>query len=98
VEVWDLVSAFGRLLRETTALQPTSIVVDETPVHVYMERIMARLRDMGRASLGQLCEPPRTKARLIGILLAILELMRGRQIGLDQPEPFGELWVELPET
>src|SRR5437870_783071 len=39
VELWDLVSAFGRLMRETLALQPKQIVVDETPIHVYMERI-----------------------------------------------------------
>src|SRR5206468_3825694 len=35
VELWDLVSAFGRLLRETLALQPQEISVDQTPLHVY---------------------------------------------------------------
>src|SRR5262245_39299354 len=43
VELWDLVSAFGRLMRETLALQPKQIVVDETPIHVHMERILAAL-------------------------------------------------------
>src|SRR6516164_8938884 len=40
VELWDLVSAFGRLMRETLALQPQQIVVDETPIQVYMENIL----------------------------------------------------------
>src|SRR5205814_104350 len=34
VELWDLVSAFGRLMRETAALHPPRIVIDETPLHV----------------------------------------------------------------
>src|SRR5436853_2545944 len=29
VELWDLVSAFGRLIRETAALTPRAIVMDE---------------------------------------------------------------------
>src|SRR6266849_271686 len=43
VELWDLVSAFGRLMRETLALQPQQLVVDETPIHVYMDSILKRL-------------------------------------------------------
>src|SRR5262245_19518034 len=47
VELWDLVSAFGRLMRETLALQPQQISVDQTPIHVYMESIMQRLCQEG---------------------------------------------------
>ena len=43
VELWDLVSAFGRLMRETLALQPQQIVVDHTPINVYMDQIARRL-------------------------------------------------------
>ena len=34
VELWDLVSAFGRIMRETEAARPSSIVYDDTPIHV----------------------------------------------------------------
>src|SRR5262249_24408534 len=47
VELWDLVSAFGRLMRETLALQPQQIVVDQTPMHVHMELIVQRLQAEG---------------------------------------------------
>src|SRR5262245_53367459 len=43
VELWDLVSAFGRIIRESQAIQPANIVYDETPLQVYMQRIHARL-------------------------------------------------------
>jgi segregation and condensation protein A len=95
VELWDLVSAFGRLMRETLALQTRSIVVDDTPMHVYQAQIRERLRDEGQLTLVDLFTPPYYRARLIGVFLAILELIKGRELWLDQPEPFGEIWITL---
>lgn len=97
VELWDLVSAFGRLLRETAALQPSAIVMDETPMHVHMERILTELRQRRRASLTELFAPPHTRGRLLGLFLATLELIKGRQVHAEQPEPFGELYLALAE-
>jgi len=95
VELWDLVSAFGRLMRETAALQPRQIVMDETPIQVHMEGIVQLLRDRGRLAFTALFAPPHTRGRLLGLFLAILELIKGRQIQAEQPEPFSEIWVSL---
>ncbi len=95
VELWDLVSAFGRLMRETLALQTKSIIVDETPMHVYQAQIRKRLREEGALTLAQIFTPPFYRARLIGIFLSILELIKGRELCLDQPEPFGEIVLSL---
>jgi segregation and condensation protein A len=94
VELWDLVSAFARLMRETQSLQPTTIAVDDTPQHVYE----AQLKECVAASGGRLAfrdafTPPYFKARLIGIFLAVLELIRHRGLGLEQPEPEGEIYL-----
>src|SRR5262245_8520365 len=97
VELWDLVSAFGRLMRETLALQPSQIVVDETPLHVYMELILRRLAQEGRLPLFSLFTPPHTRGRLVGLFLAVLELMKGRQVGAEQPDEFGDIWL-IAET
>ena len=51
VELWDLVSAFGRLMRETMTEQTHDVVVDQTPLHVYMEAILERLRCEGRLAV-----------------------------------------------
>jgi segregation and condensation protein A len=95
VELWDLVSAFGRLLRETAALQPSQIVMDETPLHVHMSRILEVLRLQGRATLKELFTPPHTRGRLLGLFLATLELIKGCQVRADQPDSFGDLWLTL---
>ncbi|MCI0681399.1 MAG: segregation/condensation protein A [Gemmataceae bacterium] len=95
VELWDLVSAFGRLMRETIALQPKQIIMDETPIQVHMERILDRLRHAGRLSFADVFTPPHTRGRLLGIFLAILELIKGRKIQAEQAEPFDTVWIVL---
>jgi len=93
VELWDLVSAFGRLLRETLATQPQHIAVDDTPTSVYMDRIRERLTRQPRIPFSQLFEPPFTRACLLGWFLAILEMIRQRHITAEQTTPFGEIWI-----
>lgn len=93
VELWDLVSAFGRLIRETVALQPRQIVMDETPMAVHMERIEQQLAAAGRLAFKDLFSPPLTRGRLLGLFLAILELIKIGTISAEQDDLFGEIWI-----
>jgi segregation and condensation protein A len=95
VELWDLVSAFGRLMRETLANQPQEIIVDHTPLHVHMDFILERLARDGRARLSTLFLPPHTRSRLVGLFLAILELTKGHQIVPEQEETFSDIWITI---
>ncbi len=95
VELWDLVSAFGRLMRETLALQPQQIVVDQTPLHVYVAQIRERLDREGRLPFSALFTPPYSRGRLVGLFLAVLELTRNGGVLADQPEAFGDIWLAL---
>ncbi len=93
VELWDLVSAFGRIIRDTESAKPSSIVYDDTPIHVYMARIYARLQKRGQLAFSQLFEPGMHKSTLVGIFLAVLELVRHTQVRVEQNELFGEIWL-----
>jgi segregation and condensation protein A len=93
VELWDLVSAFGRLVRETQALQPQHIVADDTPQSTYQDLIREKVRGGRRVPFRDLFDPPYYKARLIGLFLAVLELIKMHEIELEQAEPFAEIWV-----
>ena len=53
VELWDLVSAFGRIIRDSEAAKPSSIVYDDTPIHVYMARIHQRLQTEPRLAFTE---------------------------------------------
>jgi segregation and condensation protein A len=95
VELWDLVSAFGRLMRETSALLPRQIIMDETPIHVHMERIMDMLAHRHKAPFSEMFTPPHSRGRLLGMFLAILELIKAGKVRAEQAELFGEIWVVL---
>ena len=95
VELWDLVSAFGRLMRETLATQPKQIILDETPLQVFMDRILERLAERPRLGFAELFEPPHNRGRLIGLFLAILELIKASRISAEQEQPFSEISVVL---
>src|SRR5262245_16785180 len=56
-ELWDLVSAFGRIIREKQRGKPESVVYDDTPIHVHMQRIHEQLVSVGRAALSMMVEP-----------------------------------------
>jgi segregation and condensation protein A len=98
VELWDLVSAFGRLMRETMTSEPQAIVVDHTPLHVHMEYVLNRLEQVNRLPFAQLFVPPHTRSRLVGLFLAILELAKIQRILPEQGEGFSEIFVTLAPT
>ena len=98
VELWDLVSAMGRLLRESERLKPlTNIVYDDTPIQVYMQRIHEALLQDGEVLFTDMFEHRIHKARMIGIFLAILELSRNYGVTVEQIGLHGELIMRRGE-
>jgi segregation and condensation protein A len=93
VELWDLVSAFSRILRDNQAQRPSNIIYDDTPIHVYMERIDALLLREGRIAFSQLFQPGMHKSSMIGMFLAVLELVRHHGVFCEQNDLFGEVWL-----
>jgi segregation and condensation protein A len=93
VELWDLVSAFGRLLSETKALEPQAVVEDDTPQQVYQEAVRESLQAAERVRFRDLFTPPYYRARLVGLFLAVLELIRRGEVVLEQDGSFGEIWI-----
>jgi len=95
VELWDLVSAFGRVLKEKLATSgPTHIRYDDTPIHVFMQRIDARLRCEGRLAFTNFFDGEVHKSTLIGMFLAVLQLLRYQHARAVQPAAFDEIWLE----
>ena len=93
-ELWDLVSAMGRILRESEQLQPSNIVYDETPIDVYMQEIHQRLAVQQRVAFSDLFSAGMHKSALIGIFLAILELIRHHGTLAQQDPAHGEIWIQ----
>jgi segregation and condensation protein A len=93
VELWDLVSAMGRILRESQAATPATIVYDDTPIQVYMQRIHGRLANDPRVAFSEMFHPGMHKSAIVGVFLAILELARHHGIRTEQNDLHGEIWI-----
>jgi segregation and condensation protein A len=93
VELWDIVSAMGRILRESQAVQPQAIVYDETPIQVYMQRIHVRLGETQRVAFSEMFEPGMHKSAIVGVFLAVLELVRHHSVEAQQNDLHGEIWI-----
>jgi segregation and condensation protein A len=95
VELWDLVSAFGRVLKAKNAtVRPESIRYDETPIHTYMHWIDERLRRDGRVAFTAFFDSSVHKSKLVGMFLAVLELVRHQHARAAQEALFEEIWLE----
>lgn len=96
LEIWDLVSAFGRIMRESAGPPQTEVIYDDTPIHVYMQRIHARLAVGPRIALMDLVEAGVHKSAVIGWFLATLELTRHHGAAIEEDE-FGEIMIVKTE-
>jgi len=96
VELWDLVSALARVLRRNPTTNPTAIIYDDTPISTYVERIHARVLAEERVPFSSLFEGTNLKSKIVGIFLAILELLRHYHLRAEQPVDFGEIWILPP--
>lgn len=96
VELWDLVSALSRVLARNTAASPAKVIYDDTPISTYIERIRARVAAEGRVAFSSFFAGTNSRSRIVGIFLAILELLRHYHLRAEQPVEYGEIWVLPP--
>ncbi len=98
VELWDLVSALGRVLRETDAPDATNVVYDDVPIQVHMRTIYDRICENGRIGITETLRSGMRKSVVIGVFLAVLELVRHHSVEAEQDDSMGEIWVKPGEN
>lgn len=96
VELWDLVSALGRILHKKVLEDTAAIRYDETPQAVYLERIASQVRAQGRVPFSSFFEGTNQRSKIIGLFLAVLELLRHHGFRAEQPLAYGEIYILPP--
>jgi len=88
VQVWDLLTAFTSLMKELGTRKPRyhEVIYDDTPIDLHAADIEDRLSREGRLSLRLLLEGRKSRSEMIGVFLALLELIREKKILVQQEE------------
>ncbi len=96
VDLWDLVDAFMRIMEQigkTGAVH--EIGIDDTPMALHAADIMDSIQRADGTQKFEEVFAGRTKAEMIGLFLALLELIRRRRVRVSQDRPFGTIHVHL---
>jgi segregation and condensation protein A len=100
VQIWDLLNAFSTLMKEVGVRKPNyhEVTYDDTPIDLHAADIEDRLKREPRLTLRALIIGRQSKSEMIGIFLALLELIREKKILVQQTETLGDVEIiEAPE-
>jgi segregation and condensation protein A len=96
VQLWDLVDAFRRLLEQTGRRQLShEVVYDDTPIALHATDVLDSLERAGGLQLFEAIFIGRNKSQMIGLFLALLELIRQKRVRACQEQPFGPISIQL---
>ena len=70
---------------------------DDTPISVYIDRVGKRVKQDQRVAFSAFFEGSNSKSKIVGIFLAILELLRNYYFRAVQEDESGEIWVMPPD-
>jgi len=96
VQIWDLVRAFNKVMQSIGANAAThDVVFDDTPISLHADDILDRIgREGGTIRFDRIFEG-RRRPEMVGLFLALLELMRQHRVRVKQENPFDQIDVEL---
>lgn len=85
VSVWDILEAFDSLCKATGVGIKLQHIKDDTPIDLYQIEILHRLQTEGPLTFERLFDRPAGRIIMIGLFLALLELIREKLVWAEQP-------------
>jgi len=102
ISIWNLLEAFDSVLKATGSMQAVRYIKDDTPIDLYQIEILHRLQSDGPMPFERIFEGRDNRLVLIGLFLAVLELVREKLISAEQHDHFDSIYLraltkEAPE-
>ena len=94
VNIWSLLEAFDGILKATGQYQSYEHITDDTPIDLYQIELLHRLQTEGPMSLQKAFEGRDNQLAMIGLFLAMLELMRNHLVWVEQPDAAGPIYLK----
>lgn len=97
VTIFDLIAAFNEALKRVKVDEVGEIMADRFTVADGIEAILARIQSETQVVFATLFRPLTTRHEIIHTFLALLELIRLRQVVARQDAVFGNIVIKRPE-
>ncbi|MFB3890471.1 MAG: ScpA family protein [Phycisphaerae bacterium] len=93
-QVWDLLDAFSKLLAAIGQQKRAhDVIYDDTPVELHAADIMDRLSREGAMTFARVFEGRTLRSEIIGLFIALLELVRQKKVLVVQDANFGQISI-----
>jgi len=93
VSIWDLIEAFDKICKATGTNAYTGHIRDDTPIDLYQIEVLHRLQTEGPLTFERIFEARPNRLVMVGIFLAMLELIRDKLIWAEQDESSAQIYV-----
>jgi len=98
VSIFDLITAFSEVLKKVKTEELREIFAEHVTVAEKIETVVKTLETQDRVTFGSLFSGMASRAEIVCTFLAILELIRLKQIVARQEASFGDIVIVRVET
>jgi chromatin segregation and condensation protein Rec8/ScpA/Scc1 (kleisin family) len=95
VGIWDLTSAFAKLLEEIGQQGTMQIEVEKRDVGYYTRRLLDTFKQKGEVRFSEIFDKREGRYSLIGTLIALLEMMKQGYLRAHQEQCFDEIHLSF---
>ena len=93
VSIWDLLEAFDTVCKATGTQSYTGHIRDDTPIDLYQIEVLHRLQTEGPLTFERVFDAKQNRLVMVGLFLAMLELIRDRLIWAEQAENSSQIYL-----
>jgi segregation and condensation protein A len=95
-QVWDLLEAFRKVMESIgQAAVAHQVIYDDTPIELWETDILDRLEREGAMTFERVFAGRSTRGEILGLFLALLELVRLKRVLANQDSNFGDIRIAL---
>ena len=96
LDLFALIDAFNAIMASIGhSAYEHEVIYDDTPISLHQADILDRLTREGPLTLQAMFVGRKSRSEMIGLFLAMLELIRLRQLAVEQPEPGADILLTL---
>ncbi|MBI5360028.1 MAG: segregation/condensation protein A [Planctomycetes bacterium] len=96
---WDLCSSYAKISKATGFEVPyTSILYNDMPIEKLMETILHKIKETGSVLFSTLIDNWEDKGKIVGNLLASLELAKQKYVRIEQESNFADIKLTAHES